>query len=194
MPSFRDRDDMRDLAKLFFAGRFVAQPRNGEGLAAIVSTYFHLPAQVEEFVGEWLALPEAARWRLGRSKLAGVLGQTTVAGARTWQRQSKFRVVLGPLDEDAFESMLPGGTRLPQLVAIVRNYVGDSLNWDVRLRLRRRVDRPFNLGRHSRLAWSTWLGRCPERERRQDVILNPLRFMPASRPRANSSDRRIEDV
>jgi type VI secretion system protein ImpH len=175
MPSVRDRDEFPDRAKLFFAGRFAAQPHNCEGLTAIVGAFFGLPVKVEEFAGEWLTLPEDARWRLGRSSRAGVLGQTTVAGARTWQRQSKFRIVFGPLHEDDFHSLLPGGARLRRLVALVRNYTGDSLTWDVRLHLEHQVKRPFRLGRSSGLGWTSWLGRCPQGERRQDVILNPLK-------------------
>jgi len=177
MPSLRDRDEFPDRAKLYFAGRFAAQPRNREGLVAIVADFFGLPVKVEEFVGEWLALPEEARWRLGG---AGVLGQSTVAGARTWQRQSKFRIVFGPLNENDFHSLLPGGSRLKRLVALVRNYIGDSLNWDVRLHLEDRVKRPFGLGRSARLGWTSWLGRFPQGERRQDVILNPLKASAAA--------------
>jgi type VI secretion system protein ImpH len=173
MPSLRNRDEFPDQAKLYFAGRFAAQTRNCEGLTAIVETFFGLPVKVEEFAGEWLKLPEEARWRLGRSARAGVLGQTTVAGARTWQRQSKFRLVFGPLNEDDFHSLLPGGVRLRRLVALVRNYTGDSLNWDVRLHLEHQVNRPFRLGQSSSLGWTSWLGRCPQGERRQDVILAP---------------------
>ena len=173
MSSLRDRDEFPDRAKLYFAGRFAAQTRNCEGLTAIVETFFGLPVKVEEFAGEWLKLPEEARWRLGRSARAGVLGQTTVAGARTWQRQSKFRLVFGPLNEDDFHSLLPGGVRLRRLVALVRNYTGDSLNWDVRLHLEHQVNRPFRLGQSSSLGWTSWLGRCPQGERRQDVILAP---------------------
>jgi len=36
MPSVRNRDRFPDRAKLYFAGRFAAQPRNCEGLTAIV--------------------------------------------------------------------------------------------------------------------------------------------------------------
>jgi type VI secretion system protein ImpH len=170
--SLRDRDEFPDRAKLYFAGRFAAQTRNREGLVAIVGAFFGLPVQIEEFVGEWLALPEEARWRLGRG---AVLGQSTVAGARTWQRQSKFRIVFGPLNQDDFHSLLPGRARLRRLAALVRNYVGDSLNWDVRLHLEDQVTRPFALGCSARLGWTSWLGRCQEGERRQDVILNPLK-------------------
>jgi len=149
MPSLRERDEFPDRAKLYFAGRLAAQPRNAEGLAAIVGEFFGLPVAIEEFVGEWLTLPEEARWRLGRSAR---LAQTTVAGARTWQRQSKFRIVFGPLGEDDLQSLLPGGRRLRRLLALVRNYVGDSLSWDVRLQLKPGVSKPFCIGGASRIA------------------------------------------
>ena len=194
MSSLRDRDEFPDRAKLFFAGRFAAQPRNCEGLTAIVVAFFGLPVAIEELAGEWLKLPEEARWRLGRSASAGALGQTTVAGARTWQRQSKFRLVFGPLNEDDFHSLLPGGVRLRRLVALVRNYTGDSLNWDVRLHLEDRATQPFRLDQSARLGWTSWLGRCPEGVRRQDVILNPLEgstaavFGPGNRPSSTNPD------
>jgi type VI secretion system protein ImpH len=172
MSSLRERDGFPDWAKLHFAGRLAAQARNCEGLTAIVGAFFGLPVKTEEFVGEWLTLPEQARWRLGR---AGVLGQSTVAGARTWQRQSKFRIVFGPLNERDFHSLLPGGARLGRLVALVRNYVGNSLDWDVRLHLEARVTSSLRLDRSARLGWTSWLGRCLQGERRQDVILNPLK-------------------
>jgi len=70
-----------------------------------VADFFGLPVKVEEFVGEWLALPQEARWRLGCS---GVLGQSTVTGARTWQRQSKFRMSSDLSTQDDFDSLLPG--------------------------------------------------------------------------------------
>jgi Uncharacterized protein conserved in bacteria len=103
-----------------------------------------------------------------------------VAGARTWQRQSKFRIVFGPLHEDDFHSLLPGGARLRRLVALVRNYIGDSLNWDVRLHIEDRVKRPFRLDCAARLGWTSWLGRCRQGERGQDVILNPLKASTAA--------------
>ena len=77
------------------------------------------------------------------------------ASARSWARvpgsdQTKFRVVLGPLKEAEFQSMLPGGARLKRLAALVRNYVGDELDWDLRLVLDKRVSQPLPPGpRHA---------------------------------------------
>jgi type VI secretion system protein ImpH len=172
-PAMRDRDVLPDNAKLYFAGRLVHQGRNAEGLRAMIADYFGLPTDLEEFIGEWTPLLESERWRITRTAFAGALGVSTILGARAWQRQTKFRVVFGPLKEDQFQSLLPGSERLRVLKALVRNYVGDSLNWDLRLFLDKRVSQPFRLDRITRLGWTSWLGHCPEGEGREDLIINP---------------------
>jgi type VI secretion system protein ImpH len=172
-PAMLERDEFSDNAKRYFAGRFALQTRNAEGLRAMVRDYFGLPTELEEFVGEWTPLQDESRWRITRTSRAGALGISTILGARAWQRQTKFRLTFGPLKEDEFQSMLPGGRRLKRLTALVRNYVGDSLTWDVRLFLDKRVSQPFRLDRITRLGWTSWLGHCPEGEGREDLIFNP---------------------
>jgi type VI secretion system protein ImpH len=172
-PAQRDRDEFPDSAKLYFAGRLANQARNAEGLKAMISEYMGLPIDLEEFVGEWTPLQEESRWRIKRTGFAGALGLSTILGARAWQRQTKFRLVFGPLKDDEFQSLLPGSPRLRRLKALVRNYVGDSLNWDLRLFLDKRVNQPFRLGSRTRLSWTSWLGHCPEGEGREDLIFNP---------------------
>jgi type VI secretion system protein ImpH len=169
----RDRDAFPDSAKLYFAGRLANQTRNAEGLKAMVAEYFGLPTDLEEFAGEWTPLQDESRWRITRTAFAGALGLSTILGARAWQHQTKFRLVFGPLKENEFQSMLPGSPRLRRLQALVRNYVGDSLNWDLRLFLDKRVSQPFRLDRVTRLGWTSWLGHCPEGEGREDLIFNP---------------------
>jgi type VI secretion system protein ImpH len=170
-PAFRDRDLFPDSAKLYYAGRFVHQGRNAEGLRAMVADFFRLPTVLEEFVGEWTPLEDEARWRITRTAFAGALGVNTILGAHAWQRQTKFRLTFGPLKEHEFQSMLPGSPRLKRLRALVRNYVGDSLEWDVRLFLDKRVSQPFRLDGVTRLGWTSWLGHCPEGEGRDDLII-----------------------
>jgi type VI secretion system protein ImpH len=183
-PALRNRDLFPDSGKLYYAGRFANQARNAEGLRAMVADYFGLPTDLEEFVGEWTPLQEEERWRITRTAFAGALGISTILGAHAWQRQTKFRIVLGPLKEHEFQSLLPGSERLKRLAALVRNYVGDSLNWDVRLFLDKRVSQPFRLDRITRLGWTSWLGHCPEGEGRDDLIINPH---PATAPEASTT-------
>jgi type VI secretion system protein ImpH len=62
---------------------------------------------------------------------------------------------------------------LRRLAVLVRNYVGDELDWDVNLILDRNAVPPFPLGGPVRLGSTTWLsGRTPERDP-ADVVLHP---------------------
>jgi type VI secretion system protein ImpH len=177
LPGLRARDRFPDRAKLYFAGRLGCLTRNPEGLRAMISEHFAMPAAIEEFVGAWLDLPEADHWYPGGAPAQGKrLGLTTIVGTRTWQRQTRFRVVLGPLNRGQFRSMLPEGRALPRLHDLVQNYIGDELDWDLRLVLDERTDQPMQLG-GSRLGWDAWLGAIPDKRDRQDLLLYPRAIM-----------------
>jgi type VI secretion system protein ImpH len=184
LPALRNRDLMPDRAKLFFVGRLGALSRNPEGLRAIIAEHFGMPASIEEFVGTWLDLPEEDRWYPGGKPAEGKqLGLTTIVGTRTWQRQTKFRVVLGPLNRGQFRSMLPEGRALRRLNAVVQNYIGEELDWDLRLILDERTDEPMKLG-GTRLGWDAWLGTIPDKRDRQDLLLYPRAIVSRSAPRS----------
>ena len=100
----------------------------------ILQHFFRVPVQIEEFVGHWLSLSAGERTSL--SSEGATLGSGAVLGGRVWDRQHKFRIRLGPLTLDQYESFLPGGTPLRKLVDWVRMYLCFELDWDVRLLLK----------------------------------------------------------
>jgi type VI secretion system protein ImpH len=157
-PSMRGRGAIPHHAKIQFVSRLVGNQRNAEGLEAIVHEYFGIPVRLEEFLGEWLEIPTSFRWQLGGARDVSALGDTTVAGARSFQRSQKFRVTLGPLSSRDFQSFLPGTRRLEQLAALVRMYVGDELAWDVRLLHEPEERNQLRLGKGSRIGYNCWLG------------------------------------
>jgi type VI secretion system protein ImpH len=181
--SLRDRDDFPDEAKLFYAGRFGVQGRNADGLADVVAGFLRLPARVQSFMPDWLDVPVPSVWRLGVETGPtgpGRLGRATILGARVVSRQSRFRIVLGPLERTAFQRMLPGGDAFRKLASLVRLYAGDEQRWDVRLVLRHDVEEPWHLGR-ARLGWTSWTGRREgpgEGSGRDDLILDPAQAEP----------------
>jgi len=176
LPALQRADDGLSELWRFFAGRLAMPSRNVEGLLALLTDVLRLPCRIEEFVGAWIDIPEPARWRLGRGRQAGRLGQSAVLGRRSWQRAHKFRVVLGPLGSEAFESMLPGGPGLRHLSTLVRSYVGQELAWDIRLVAQNQARQPLRLGARGRLGWSSWLGPRPTLQPFQDVIIEPGRL------------------
>ena len=54
--------------------------------------------------------------------------------------------------------MVPGGDSLRKMAAIVRNHVGDTLDWDVNLVLRAEDVPPAILGADTRLGLTSWIG------------------------------------
>jgi hypothetical protein len=60
------------------------------------------------------------------------------------------------------------------LVALVRGYVGDDLQWDVQLTLKRQETPPLGLGILGHLGWSTWLLRDPIARDPDDLVLDVM--------------------
>ncbi len=157
MSSLLRRDAMPDRAKLFFAGRLVAQSRPPEGLLAMLQSFFDVQVQLREFVGEWIELPEDCRCYLDTSQRTGTLGASATIGSRVWDCQQKFRIVMGPMRFSQYVRFLPGGASTRRLAAIVRNYVGFELDWDAQLLLSKEEVPRTILGQVGHVGWTTWL-------------------------------------
>ncbi len=174
MPAYHQRDAMPDLAKRHYAGHLSCQTRHADGLQSILTGFLGLPVSIEELIGHWLPLPADQHWRLGESPATGTLGENTIIGARIWDRQSKFRVRIGPLGRQDYERLLPGGASLGRVVAVVRNYTGDQLSWDLNPVLKRTEVPPLRLGATGRLGWTTWLTSRPLARDGDELLLNAL--------------------
>jgi type VI secretion system protein ImpH len=139
---------------------------------AILREYFKLPLQVEQFVGHWMRLPAGIQSRIGRAEDGNRLGASLVLGRAVWDCQSKFRIVIGPLGYDDYRRFSPGGDSLKRLLAWVRNYVGLTLDWDVRLILKKEEMPALRLGGATRVGWSTWLASAPARRDPDHMLIN----------------------
>lgn len=172
-PGLQQRDHVPDNAKRFHAGLLARQVRNAEGLHAVLGSYFELPVAVEQYVGHWMPLRERDHSRLGRNRL----GTDTVLGRRVWDRQSKFRLHIGPMSLAQYEAFLPGGDALPRLADWVRFYTNGELGWDARLKLKRDDVPPLRLARGGRLGWTSWLGTRRTDRDADDLVLDAERLL-----------------
>jgi type VI secretion system protein ImpH len=178
-PARRRRDSVSDHAKLYFLGHLARNARNAEGLASILEEYFGMPARVEQFVLGWLRLPPDERTALGGERRPGVtLGVGLAVGERVRDVQSRFRIVMGPMDLDRYLDFLPGHQSLGRLVDWVRNYVGLEFDWEVQLVLARDEVPGIRLGQEGHLGWTTWLGARRAATDADDLILAPERMHP----------------
>ena len=169
----RQRDAMPDLAKRHYAGILSGGTKNTEGLMAILSGFFDAPVQIEEFIGSWLELEPDDKWELGKG---GALGQTTSIGSQVWSRNAKFRLIVGPLSLAEYERLLPGNPSMDKLAGVVRNYVGDALDYDVNIVLRAQDVPAAQLGADTRLGQTSWIGTRPSGEDADDLYLEPQHY------------------
>ena len=153
--NLQDRDAMPDLAKLHFVGHLAQGSKTAEGLVSILSVFFDVPVRMRQFVGSWLELEPDDRWQLGGP--AG-LGQSTSIGQKVWSRAAKFRLTIGPLPLADYQRLLPGGESLERLRSVVRNYVGDTLDWDINLILAGDEVPRASLGGTTKLGHTSWIG------------------------------------
>jgi type VI secretion system protein ImpH len=178
----RGRDAVSDLARLHFAGLLNMQTRPPDALEAIAGAVLNMPVRVEPFCGHWMTLERAERTVLrthgmharrgARRSDAVRLGSGAVLGAHVWDRQHKFRLVVGPLSLDQYEALLPGGVALARLVALVRQHQNRELAWDAKLVLRASEVPRLKLGRYGRLGYSAWLAQFERCDDAADLALD----------------------
>jgi type VI secretion system protein ImpH len=171
MPSLRNRDAMPDETKLHFAGHLGVQGRHASGLRSILSSFLRVPVELEQFVGEWVEVPADCRLRLRSDREAAALGQSAVLGRRIWDRRQSFGLTFGPMSWDAYRRLLPGGETLKRVEAVIKNYVGLTFRWNIRLVLRKEEVPRMELGREGRLGWSSWLGSSKRTTDARDLSL-----------------------
>lgn len=174
MPTLRDRDAVPDFAKLHYAGRLARHGGGAAGLEAILTDFFQVPVQVQQFVGHWMRLPADGMFRLRSGPDAGALGQDTVLGKQVWNAQHKFRLLIGPLDMEQARTLMPDAQGMRRLTAWVHQYAGLTQEWDVRLIIKKQTLPGLALGKTAQLGWTSWLSsKTPEHDDSQLCLTPP---------------------
>ena len=176
----RAQDSLAHNARLYQAGLLGQRAQSAEGLCKLLASHFSVPARIAQHVSHWMALPRGERSRLGhaRNRVERLvcapprLGESASAGSKAWDRQYKFRIVLGPLSLAQYRAFQPGQAAWAELRDWVRSYMGQHLQWDVQLCLARDEVPAPRLGRHVEAGLTAWLGRGPRRDR-SDLRLRP---------------------
>ena len=146
---------------IYYAGLLSQKPLSAATLTALVQGFFEVEAKLEQFVGQWIAVPETEQTGLGSQ--ACELGLSAFVGGRIWDRQTKMRLRLGPMRLAKFEAMQPGSTGALALKALLQFALGHSLALEVQLVLDcRDIPAPIvSLGSQLRLGGNLWIG-APE--------------------------------
>jgi type VI secretion system protein ImpH len=158
-----------DQAIAHYAGAVRQRPVSARLLQQVLSDYFRVEVTVEQFVGAWYRVPAHQATRLGVAN-AG-LGTTALSGDRVWQRDLRMRLLVGPLDRDAFDDFLPGGGAAEALVRWLTLLTGSCLEYEVRLVLKAEDVRGAGIGagHGARLGWDSYVSTRPSATARSDA-------------------------
>jgi len=155
----------------FFSGALGRRPLPASSLRSIISSYFGVRLQIEQFVGQWIEAPLSEQTALGRA--CATLGESAVVGQRLWDRQTKIRLRIGPLEQAAFNAFLPGGPAALALHHLVGLCLGQALNCDVALVLKKEAAGDTCLKRAAavpvRLGVNAWARTSPPTQDLEDV-------------------------
>ncbi|MEJ7712161.1 MAG: type VI secretion system baseplate subunit TssG [Pyrinomonadaceae bacterium] len=155
----RGRLNLPDEGLIRYSGLISQKPHSAAAVSAIISDYFDVPAQVNQFAGQWFTLEAESQTRLGVANTA--LGVSTVAGERVWDTQSKFDINLGPLTLERFTAFLPTGSAHKPAVSLIRHLMGLEFDFDLRMTLKAREVPGCVLTTRAKrkpmLGWTTWL-------------------------------------
>ncbi|CAE6781809.1 MAG: type VI secretion system baseplate subunit TssG [Nitrospira sp.] len=166
---------------LRYAGLFSQRPRSASALEGMLSDLFDgIEVRITQCTGRWVAIPPEQQSTLGRQNCA--LGRDCALGNRVINRQSSFRLTMGPMSHDTFVSLLPGSTGMERMEALVRLFVQDRFDADLELLMPEEGIPTFRLlskqgdGPRCRLGQTTWL---PARSGNGGVRRVPFQFAPA---------------
>lgn len=103
-----------------------------------------IPVHIELFVARRVMLDESQRVLLGKQN--SELNLNFTIGRSVLDRSGSFRLIVGPVTYDMFESFVPGGRHHKRLVQIVDQFSGGVLEAELELLLDEKESPRFQLG------------------------------------------------
>ena len=155
-----------DGVKLGQAAALAMQVDGAERLTLFLAEAFCVPVKLREFVGVWLPVPARLQSRLGRAHAA--IGRSATIGPRTFDRQSRIELRVGPLSLERYLEFLPGSATFEAFRRALAGLVGHSLDVDLRVVLAERETPAMRIG-GSQLGRTSWLARQEDRGDAEDM-------------------------
>lgn len=173
-----DRQEIGDESLLFYAGMLGQRPRSATALQQVLSDFFSLPVEVEQFVGKWIPLDRRDQTEFkDAERITERLGCGAVVGDEVWDTQSTVRVKIGPLTRAQYLDFLPRPESHAHLVlnSILQFYCGEEIDFEVQLVLKRDEAEGIALAAEEdpnlMLGWTTWIKNAPLDRDPDDAVL-----------------------
>lgn len=162
MVGLRDPQVRRTLPEpdrmLRYVALLGAQQRSAEGLRTLLTDALgHDAVSIEQCAERRVRIPPPSRVRIGEQSHA--LGVDAVIGIHVRDRMGRFRIRIGPLDEERFDALLNRHNHWHWLVGMIRFYVDTPLQCELELELKKGAGGTTELGNPglSQLGTTTWL-------------------------------------
>ena len=150
----QDIDKAEQLLR--YIGLFSQSPRSALGLKTLLQDYLHLPVDILPCVLRKARIPVNQQLQLGGMN---VLGVDSFLGEEIDDRMGKFRIQVGPLDEQRYRAFIPGSEMYNRLVFLTSLFVLDPLEYDIDVTMAENQAQKVCLGggRWASLGRDTWL-------------------------------------
>jgi type VI secretion system protein ImpH len=171
-----DRQATEDEALMHYVSLFAMQSRSAVALEQVLSDYFEVPIEIEQFTGAWYSLDEATQCAMNdKDAMSTQIGSGAVVGDAIWDRQGRVRIRIGPINMERYDDFLPGGSAYAALQAITQFFSNGCLDFEAQLVLDRKevpaVELDLDATHPARLGWVSWAKTAPLSVDPDDTIL-----------------------
>jgi type VI secretion system protein ImpH len=171
--SFAGMDDTK-LADPFFqrvlayTGSFAGKTRSKEALRTMLGDFFNgLPVSILQWQPRWTEIANPPKIGIDTQ-----LGVNAIAGTRKWDMSGKFRVSVGPLPRERFETFLPESENIASMKKLVTLFLSDPLDYDIEVKLESSQLVPVVLGQGtSRLGETSSLGKSDKKSDIHAIVI-----------------------
>jgi type VI secretion system protein ImpH len=188
----QNRQQLPDAFFVNYAALLAIQPRSASALRSILSDYFGVPVEVQQFAGTWFLLDEGSRTQFQDDESDSQrVGHGVVVSEQYWSQESMVRLRLGPLDLPTYRLFLPGGAdglhppgrNFTLLQEICRFFSRDEMVFEAQLILdKNKVPAAALDGEEQvavaeggatgcQLGWTTWVKSAPFERNAEDVVI-----------------------
>lgn len=133
------------FVQLALAPVLVGRVRSARALEQVLKRVFpDTPMKIECFIERRVVLSDSERTKLGLVKTT--IGEDFTIGRSVRDRTGRFRVVVGPIDQDASKRFFPGGQDFPKLRGVVEHFTRGVLEAEMEVELDESASPRFRLG------------------------------------------------
>ncbi len=172
----QSRQEIEDEALMHYIALMAMQSRSAVALEQILTDYFEVPVEIQQFNGAWYPLGTSTQCLMNeRESVSTQVGTGAVVGDAVWDRQGSVRIRIGPLKMHRYNDFLPGASAYEALGAITKFFSNGCIDFELQLVLDARevesVELDLDGKRPARLGWTSWAKTAPMHVNPDDAVL-----------------------